>query len=1148
MSKTLLSWCVSTLTAFAVFSASTARAAHDFSQTGGGTFDSNNSGNWSGGVPTGDGQDVNFTQTINSGNQVITNLFSANGSSLNYLRLATGGTSLLTVITQSGTGIDSFYGLQLNARDTLILNGGNSTLSHGNNSFDNNNGTLVVSNGGTAFVNIGTGNVMNNAGTIELTATAGQTSGLNYGQTARLDNNSGKTIVKNGAGTGSFVGNFGGNNQEFRNNGTILVNAGTLEIDSRDAFSGGGFTNTGTGHIIIESGAALRVERTQNAWNGSAWGNAGTVNLRGGLYVTGVDGSGDNINVTNNNGGTIFGNGTLAFALRNDTGTLAASNGTLHVTGKIIGAGGNFNAINTGTLNLRGGALGAGGTINGGAMTVGSGSAIVFAGDNDWTINNAASYAGGSLISSNSSGGSEALFLNNAAFRNNAGNLVVVNNGINFGQIGSALTNAVGGWITGIGTLNGNFGANNQGIRNLSTITSVAGGTLTLDTSDAFSLGGLNNAGTLDVANNSTLVLRRTDNAWNNAGAVFPTNTGFIVLNGGTLRGENAGGGAASRIVNANGGVASGSGTLANNFSNLQNDGRILANSSSALNLAATFLHNTATGAITNNAGFLNFLSGTTTTNLGVIATVSGGVTTNAGTIIVGALSTQGTLSGDVVNTGTLVFNRSDAISYNDVISSTGKLIKRGSSTTTLGGGNTYTGNTEIDLGTLAVSGDIANGSTIYIGNGITGGNAALALSANGVDLGSTIQVNVDGGAGTGTRTIVSSAASGSTTISGQINMNTNLTVQATAGSALTVAGVNLSNLNNNDLTVTNTTGSDVTIGGVITAATGASDLNKNGTGTLILSGNNSGSNYKLNINQGTVVLDNANALGSTAGYVGKVNFANNSGTLQVSQNIATGAGVTMSVGSGISGIFDVDASRTFTLNGTITGAGGVTKAGSGTMVFSSGHTSTYTGNTLVDTGTLIVNGNIASSALTTVDSGGYLKGGGTVGALTLSGGGFSPGNSPGTLNAGNTTWSSGSWYDWEINDVDAGAGTDPGWDLLNVTGTLDVGSGFTVFVTSLTLGNVSGNVADFNSANTYQWVIAQTTGGVLNYTAGDIALNLANFTNPYTGVWSVSADANSIYVNYNGSLSAVPEPSLIALLVGGAATAYLARRRMRKA
>src|SRR5579859_1911173 len=84
--------------AIAVFGVQRASASHDFNQTGAGTYDSNNGGNWNNGVPTGDGQDVNFTQTP-TGAQIVTNFFSSGGGNLNYVRLATGGGNSLIVVS-----------------------------------------------------------------------------------------------------------------------------------------------------------------------------------------------------------------------------------------------------------------------------------------------------------------------------------------------------------------------------------------------------------------------------------------------------------------------------------------------------------------------------------------------------------------------------------------------------------------------------------------------------------------------------------------------------------------------------------------------------------------------------------------------------------------------------------------------------------------------------------------------------------------------------------------------------------------------------------------------------------------------------------------------------------------------------------------
>ena len=75
--------------------------------------------------------------------------------------------------------------------------------------------------------------------------------------------------------------------------------------------------------------------------------------------------------------------------------------------------------------------------------------------------------------------------------------------------------------------------------------------------------------------------------------------------------------------------------------------------------------------------------------------------------------------------------------------------------------------------------------------------------------------------------------------------------------------------------------------------------------------------------------------------------------------------------------------------------AGGIAKSGAGTMVLTK--TNTYTGATNVTQGTLVINGNISTSTLTTVDSGATLAGNGTVGK-TIVNGTLAVGNSPGSM------------------------------------------------------------------------------------------------------------------------------------------------------
>ena len=80
--------------------------------------------------------------------------------------------------------------------------------------------------------------------------------------------------------------------------------------------------------------------------------------------------------------------------------------------------------------------------------------------------------------------------------------------------------------------------------------------------------------------------------------------------------------------------------------------------------------------------------------------------------------------------------------------------------------------------------------------------------------------------------------------------------------------------------------------------------------------------------------------------------------------------------------------------NNDISGTGGLTLSGTGTLILTG--TDTYTGPTLINGGTLAVNGSIASAAL--VNPGGTLRGTGIINASLSNSGTVSPGNPLGTL------------------------------------------------------------------------------------------------------------------------------------------------------
>lgn len=162
----------------------------------------------------------------------------------------------------------------------------------------------------------------------------------------------------------------------------------------------------------------------------------------------------------------------------------------------------------------------------------------------------------------------------------------------------------------------------------------------------------------------------------------------------------------------------------------------------------------------------------------------------------------------------------------------------------------------------------------------------------------------------------------------------------------------------------------------------------------------------------------------------------------------------------------------------------------------------------------------------------------------------FAPGNSPGTLNAGSTTFAGGGAFEFELNNAIGSVGTN--YDLLAITGSLTIGatSGnpFGIDVTSLTLANTAGLAANFDSTADYSFTFLTTTGGIGGFSVDKFALDTFGFANPFSGTWSVAL-ANGGYdlaLTYTGA-SAIPEPSTYAAWAGGAMLVFAAWRRRRQ-
>lgn len=548
-----------------------------------------------------------------------------------------------------------------------------------------------------------------------------------------------------------------------------------------------------------------------------------------------------------------------------------------------------------------------------------------------------------------------------------------------------------------------------------------------------------------------------------------------------------------------------------------------------------------------------------------------------------------------------------------DLTSSGGSLFKTGTGTLILSGANTYSGATTVTgSGILRASGNAQalGAGTLVLNNSSLklqlAGDTDLNFGRNTtVSASATIVADrVTTGPGTthalGTVTIASAATSlalekGSLVTSGTAGLTFDAVVltggvgsiglSLASGTLLTVGTVTGSNRNYN------ISGSgDMVINGAIANGTGR--LSNNSTGVLTLNATDSPFTGSVVLQAGTTKVmsladrGSASSLGAGTDAISLGNSNSSSRLIYASATdsssnrgftlFANGATQTLEVAgagtltlsgnlSGVSG-FGV-APTTLQLNGANTGANTIsgiigdgathivslTKSGTGTWILSGANT--YTGTTAINAGKLVMNGSLAAASVVTVNSGGTLSGSGMInGTLTIASGGIlSPGNSPGTLTAGATTFAGGGAFTWELNQASGAAGVGPGWDLLSVDGALDLsatsGSPFTIHLTSLTLGNAAGSVGDFDAAANYSFVFAATTAGIIGFDADAFTLDTNAFQNPFGGTWSVGLanGGHDLALSYTAA-SAIPEPSTYAISAGSALFVLVAWRRRRRA
>jgi autotransporter-associated beta strand protein len=473
------------------------------------------------------------------------------------------------------------------------------------------------------------------------------------------------------------------------------------------------------------------------------------------------------------------------------------------------------------------------------------------------------------------------------------------------------------------------------------------GGNLLFATSSNQSLSGVI-SGTGGLTKNGTGMLTLTGMNTFSGGVLL--NTGTLLINSNYALGNGTLTIAGGKIDYTTPGI-----TLDNNPQNWNADidfvgttdldlgtGQIAMNASRTVSVSSGNL--TIGGAIT-GSGFGLAKAGSGNLILAGSSSYSGATTINAGTITLatanaiasgsslnvasgaafdlsGHNQTLGSISGVgniSLGSGTLTTNSSSNSAFSGAISGSGALTKAGSGTLTLSGNNSYTGPTSLTAGTVVI------------------GNAnALGTSGNVSFTGGGLQY------GTG------------------IDSDISLRIKNSVSAILV-----------------DTNGNNVTFSGAMDS-TNSGGLTKNGSGTLSLAGNNNFTGGTT-LNSGTLVIGNTAAAGT-----GTISQASGASVLQLDTtgtitnamsvyNVLATQSATLSGAITVNNAtWDVETGDTLTINGSVSGNGGVTKNGGGTLILSGSNS--YSNPTILNNGTLnAANANALGTNATVQVNGGTL-------------------------------------------------------------------------------------------------------------------------------------------------------------------------------
>ena len=558
-------------------------------------------------------------------------------------------------------------------------------------------------------------------------------------------------------------------------------------------------------------------------------------------------------------------------------------------------------------------------------------------------------------------------------------------------------------------------------------------------------------------------------------------------------------------------------------------------------------------GNISNNLTIQSGSSGNVlslTSNSSTGRDFTGTITLN-NNLTVGSLSSSSrvlNLKGDISGSGNLTVGRLVGGSSNPTVS--------------FSGNNSYTGKTTIESATVVVN-SLKN---------VNGGNSSLGAvtnSTNGTITMSTVAASTLRYTGTGDTTdrVIEIASNSGATLdqsgTGNLLFTANVLSSGTGSRTLTLRGATagtgeISGVLDNavaNLSVTKTdsgtwrlsnaantyAGTTSISGGVLEVVklantSSASSIGTGSIGPLSITG---GTLRYIGSGDSTNRTFQVNNLGATvdASGTGAVNFTRTTATTHPTNNLAIAITLTGT---------NTDL-NTWAANDTNNGSGAVsyTKDGVGTWALTGANT--YTGATTVNAGTLLINGSTAAGSAVTVN-GGTLGGTGTIaGTVTVnSGGTLSPGASIESLATGSNTWNGGGALDFEFSTDGSTGSAGTQWDLLTITGGLDLSGAssvtpFTMNLFTMADATTPGVLASWDPDVTHTWAgFVTTTTGFTAFAANKFAINATGFQNPVAGTFSVVQNGNNLDLVY----SAIPEPSTWALLAFSLTTVIVLRRR----